>query len=287
MPEYTKAVRVSLKAHPELTEAWVSDRITEDPSVLGLGDLEVRHVEHRQPTGGRLDMVLVEPESDMRYEVELMLGPVDESHIIRTIEYWDVERRRYPQYDHCAVLVAESVTSRFLNVISLLNRSLPLMAIEMAALQAENKLTLWFTRVVDTMPLGPDETEAEPPSADRAYWEGLGSKESVAAVDACLALLKEISPRLDLNFNRHYIGLTEAGRPKNFITFKAKKHFAVAAARVADYEAWRATLEEAGIDVLEGGRPGGRVAFRLDAACVAAQRSVLADLFRASFDNWG
>ena len=27
------------------------------------------------------------------------------SHIIRTIEYWDIERRRYPAYEHVAVLV--------------------------------------------------------------------------------------------------------------------------------------------------------------------------------------
>ena len=31
---------------------------------------------------------------------------MDESHIIRTIEYWDIERRRYPQYEHVAVIVA-------------------------------------------------------------------------------------------------------------------------------------------------------------------------------------
>src|SRR3989442_11609419 len=41
------------------------------------------------------------------------------SHIIRTIEYWDNERRRYPAYEHIAVLVAEQVTARFLNVIGL------------------------------------------------------------------------------------------------------------------------------------------------------------------------
>ena len=48
-----------------------------------------------------------------------------ESHIIRTIEYWDIERKRYPQYEHCAVLVAEDITSRFLNVISLFNGTIP------------------------------------------------------------------------------------------------------------------------------------------------------------------
>ncbi len=38
-----------------------------------------------------------------------MLGAVDESHIIRTIEYWDVERQRYPTLQHRAVIVAEEI----------------------------------------------------------------------------------------------------------------------------------------------------------------------------------
>jgi len=45
-------------------------------------------------------------ESTRRYEVEIQLGATDESHIIRTIEYWDIERKRYPQYEHTAVIVA-------------------------------------------------------------------------------------------------------------------------------------------------------------------------------------
>ncbi len=65
-----------------------------------------------------LDLLLQDPDTNRRYEVELQLGPTDESHIIRTIECWDIERKRYPQYDHCAVIVAEDITSRFLNVIS-------------------------------------------------------------------------------------------------------------------------------------------------------------------------
>jgi hypothetical protein len=64
-------------------------------------------------------------------EVELQLGSTNETHIIRTIEYWDIECKRYPQYDHCAVIIAEEITSRFLNVISLFNGALPLIALQM------------------------------------------------------------------------------------------------------------------------------------------------------------
>ena len=121
--EFKPAERVSLKNHPEFNERWLHERIADDPALLGLGDVEVRDSERRQPRAGRLDLLLSDPETQTRYEVEIQLGPTDESHIIRTIEYWEIERRRYPQYEHVAVIVAEDVTSRFLNVINLLNGS--------------------------------------------------------------------------------------------------------------------------------------------------------------------
>src|SRR5947199_216684 len=109
-----------------------------------------------RPQAGRLDLLLEEPDTDAgrRYEVEIQLGPTDEAHIIRTIEYWDIERKRYPQYDHCAVLVAEDITSRFFNVLSLFNGSIPLVAIQMQALKVAAQLTLVFTTVVDQLTRG-------------------------------------------------------------------------------------------------------------------------------------
>lgn len=114
-----------MKLGRELTERWVEEIITKQPSIIGLGDLKLRQTQKTQRGAGRLDLLLEDWENDRRYEVELQLGATDPSHIIRTIEYWDIERKRYPQYDHCAVLVAEDITSRFLNVISLFNGTIP------------------------------------------------------------------------------------------------------------------------------------------------------------------
>src|SRR3954468_15592948 len=151
---FVKPDRLSLKDHPELDEKWVQARIAEDPSLLGLGELVLRDKERMQPRAGRLDLLLQEPEGDRRYEVEVQLGSTDESHIIRTIEYWDVERKRYPQYDHCAVIVAEDITARFLNVISLFNGTIPLIAIQMNAVKVGEHLSLLFTTVMDQVNLG-------------------------------------------------------------------------------------------------------------------------------------
>jgi hypothetical protein len=108
-----KARRVSLKAHPEFNEKWLQGQITQDAGLLGLGDLVLKDVERRQPRAGRLDVLLSDPETSTRYEIEIQLGATDESHIIRTLEYCDNERRRFPQYEHIAVIIAEEITGRF------------------------------------------------------------------------------------------------------------------------------------------------------------------------------
>src|SRR5271169_4428489 len=169
---YLRPERLTLKSHPELNERWVQDRIAEDPSILGLGDLVLRDKERLQPHAGRLDLLLQDSETKRRYEVEVQLGATDETHIIRTIEYWDIERKRYPQYDHCAVLVAEDITSRFLNVVSLFNGTIPIIAIQLHALRMEGGVALVFSKVLDELQLGFDDTEESGKvSHSRGDWE--------------------------------------------------------------------------------------------------------------------
>ena len=73
--EYTPHERFSLKNHPEFNEKWVQDLIAHDSSILGLGDdLVLRDRERVQPRAGRLDLLLQDPETKRRYEVELQLG---------------------------------------------------------------------------------------------------------------------------------------------------------------------------------------------------------------------
>src|SRR5687767_11361441 len=102
--DYVKCEKLSLGKHPVFNEKWVQERIALDPSILGLGDVVVKDKERIQPKAGRLDLLLQEADGNRRYEVEIQLGQSDEAHIIRTVEYWDIERKRYPQYEHTAVI---------------------------------------------------------------------------------------------------------------------------------------------------------------------------------------
>lgn len=222
---YCKHERIWLKDCPDIDEKWVQQIIEEDPTQLKLGDVFVKDRERIHRGAGRLDLLLQEVDSKRRYELELQLGPTDESHIIRTIEYWDIERKRYPQYEHCAVIVAEDITSRFLNVISLFNGSIPLIAIQMQLLKIGQHTTLVFTTVLNEMTRGPvdEDEDAQSAPADRAYWESKGSKATVALADDLLKLLKEIDSSLELKYNKGYIGLSRGRQACNFVSMEPRK----------------------------------------------------------------
>jgi hypothetical protein len=282
--KFDKAVPVSLKTHPELNEKWLQERLAEDPALLGLGDLELKGTERRQPRAGRLDLLFVDPEARTRYEVEIQLGATDEAHIIRTVEYWDIEKSRYPQYEHVAVLVAENVTGRFLNVISLFNKAIPLVAVQMQALEVGGVLTLHAATVLDLMPLGTDEEDEAGQATDREYWIRRGSEKSVAVADELLKLLNEIAgEKLELKYNKHYIGLARDGNPDNFMSFRARKEHLIAEFRIPRADDVTALIEDSGIDSLDYDKRWARYRLRLKKADVKAHRKLLVDLIhRAS-----
>jgi hypothetical protein len=249
--KYVKHQKLALKTHPDFNEKWVQEKIAEDPSILGIGELILKDQERNQPGAGRLDLLLQDPESNLRYEVEIQLGKTDECHIFRTIEYWDLERRRYPQYDHVAVLIAEDITSRFLNIISLLNSFIPLMAIQVNAIQVGDQVALIFTVVLDQrLGLAPSEEE-EQEVTDRAYWEKRSSKTTVCMANEALRLLKTLDPELDLKYNKFYISVSKDNKPYNFVIFRPKKSSLGVEPKLKKAEEIEIMLDSAGLDVLE------------------------------------
>ena len=278
--EFRKSKVVSLKAHETYNEKWLQALLTDDPSLLGLGDLVVKDVERRQPRGGRLDLLLSDPETGTRYEVEIQLGATDEVHIIRTIEYWDIEKTRYPQYEHVAVLVAEDVTSRFLNVINLFNKAIPLIAIQMQALDVGGVLTLNATTVLDLVSLGTDEEDEPGQTTDRSYWINRGSQASVAAADGMLQLINDVTPGLTLKYNKHYIGLARDGIPDNFVQFRARREHLIAEFRIPRGEEVTALIDDSGIERLEYAKRWGRYRLRLTNRDLTAHRDLLLELIR-------
>lgn len=253
----TEHKRIRLRDLPEFSEAWLHEYISTHTSILGLGELDVLDRERSQQSAGRLDMLLADSEDEVWYEVEIMLGATDPSHIIRCIEYWDIERRRYPAYDHVAVLVAEEVTSRFLNVMSLLAGSIPLVAIQLNALKIGDQVVLDFVKVLDQRALRTDDTN-DPGGAtvDRQSWVKRVGDEIMTLCDGIVKLANEVAePKLELKFLKGHLGLCSHGSFFNVAALFPKKTFLPIRMRVSDSDDWLKRLDDAGVQV-KSRKPG-------------------------------
>jgi hypothetical protein len=190
-------------------EYWLQDQIYANPACLGLGkNVEAFSREHRQSSGGRLDILLNDPQENSMYEVEVMLGPTNESHIIRTIEYWDNEKRRWPLRSHFAVIVAESITRRFFNVIRLLSQTVPIIAVQVNIVEADGHKILHYTKVLDIFE---EPEEPEVPSneiIDEQYWR----TKAPWTLDTASTLREVLAPAygspMSLKYVKQYIALT-------------------------------------------------------------------------------
>ena len=217
--EYSKTEKINLRDH--FSERWLQDIIEKDPSIIGLGEVEVYRRERKQSSGGRIDFLMVNSDNTTMYEVEIMLGSTDESHIIRTIEYWDLEKRRFPSRDHKAVIVAENITNRFFNVISLMNKSIPIIAIQLNAFKHDNNVFLDFVKVLDIYESPEDEEDLGLETVDRAYWENKSAKRSIKILDEIIELCKLEYSDLKITYNKHHVAVGTI--TKNFMWLRPRK----------------------------------------------------------------
>ena len=284
--DYIKPEIINLKGHSEFNETWVQKIIAEDPSILNLGNLILKDKERNQPSSGRLDLLLQDEESTKRYEVEIQLGRVDESHIIRTIEYWDIERKRYPQYEHSAVIIAEDITSRFLNVISLFNGVIPLIAIQMSAVKIGNTISLLFTKVLDQTNLGlVDEDEEVYEATDRNYWEVKSNKQTVALADELLKIILTFVPGLELKYNKFYIGLAKNNQTNNFAIFRPQKNVIRLEVRIPKSDEMDQKIESNELDILDYDAKWGRYRIKLSKDQIQRKKDFLGEIMKLAFER--
>lgn len=271
--------KVDIKNHPEINEKMIQDKIAEDPSIIGLGDLVLKDKERIQPRSGRLDLLMQDPDTNRRYEIEIQLGKTDENHIIRTIEYWDIEKKRYPQYDHCAVIIAEDITSRFLNVISLFNGFIPLIAIQMNAFKFGNEIGLVFTKVLDEMPLGLVEEDEEVQAVtNRDYWLKRGLDITVKLADEILELINSFKPGFTLKYNKFYIGLAKNGQANNFAICRPKKNYMRLELKLPKSQEIDEIIEKAEIEEMGYDNRWGNYRLRLSKGEIKKHSDILKDL---------
>ena len=154
--------------------------------------------------------------------------------------------------------MAENITGRFINVLSLFAGTVPLIAIQLSTLKVGEQIVLNFVRVLDRFGLRTDD-EVDVPGVQttREDWDRRAAPATVALTERFLAVINKASKtRLQLNFLKHYIGLSDGNRSRNFVYFVPRKQHVYIYASVADAQGLSQRLQddgwEAGVDKYNG-----------------------------------
>jgi hypothetical protein len=283
---YVQAKPFSLKDDSRFDESWLEKQVVEHPEILELRATKVVRSQILQKSGGRVDLLLKDEDNEIVYTVELMLGAVDASHIVRTIDYFLREQTRPDAEDwtHVAVLVAEDIRgSRFMHVVEHLSTLMPLIVIELSALQVGDSITLKSTRIFD----GTEEQEGEIEDGEtysREYWLKKSSTASVELVEKLFPILQNLTTGVRPTYKKWFIGISVGNRAENFVYFSPKKSFVrVSAPQISNGTEWKERVERAGFKLLEGGEG---VRFRVFPQQFEQHRELFVELFDQAYKEW-
>lgn len=113
------------------------------------------------------------------------------------------------------------------------------------------------------------------------------TKATVAMCEDMLKVVRTLDPKLDLKFNKFYIGLAKEGRPDNFVIFRPKKDFLKIEPRLDRTDELDKLVEDAGLDTLAYDDRWGRYRFRVKPETLKKGTEVITDLIRRAFDGAG
>ena len=184
------------------------------------------------------------------------------------------------------MIVAEDITTRFLNVIALFNGTIPLIAIQMHAVKFGDNISLVCSTVLGEVRLGlVDEDEEVQEVTDRARWEKRGNKVTLCMTDEIMGMVKSFDPAIELKYNKFYIGVAKKGQTSNFVIFRPKKDWLRMEIRLERSDETLKQLEEAGLDLMDYDARWGRYRIRFAKGDIQKQQVFLTSLLKRAYDE--
>ncbi len=115
-------------------EAWLQGWLKEQPTRLGLGDLQVT-----DGAGDADARCFVATDEDRCFSVDVRLGEMEASHGFQLLDNWARNRARHPDKTHVAVLVTEKAGDRYRTTLETLAQHLPLVVVELAVWRGDTE----------------------------------------------------------------------------------------------------------------------------------------------------
>ncbi len=115
-------------------EAFLQGWLKEQPSRLGLGELEVT-----EGVADEDDRSFAATDDDHCFSVDVQLGEMEASRGFQVLDNWARNRVQHPDKTHVAVLVTEAVSDRYETTLQTLAEHLPLVVVELQVWKGENE----------------------------------------------------------------------------------------------------------------------------------------------------
>ena len=125
---------IKLSKNSEYDEPWLRDKIGEKPELLGLGRLRLLEKEKYDRIAGITDLIMESSDRKNLFVIEVMVGEIDESHIVRSILYWLTEKNMENGKNTYPILIAENFNNRFFEVLYFLTRFIPFILLQVTVL---------------------------------------------------------------------------------------------------------------------------------------------------------
>jgi hypothetical protein len=174
-----------------------------------------------------------------------------------------------------------------LNVISLFNKSIPIIAIQLNAFQVGENFTLSAVKILDTVEIAGMDDDESSPTTDREYWlKERASHSSLSLLDECIKIVQEFEPAAQPNYRKRYIGITVNGIADNFVSFRPRKgESMVFECKLPFSDELSAFINDSGFDQLTYHRRWNYYRISIRSADLDERRSQLRTLIEKAFDN--
>ncbi len=117
-------------------------RIIENPTILGLGNVRVIDPVEGYLCSGNTYLLLSDSEQKRCYEVLVKRRGNNTEDLHRVIKFSNLMRMRVPSHEHCAVLVAEELTTEIIDRATTLCGIIPIAVIKIEVCKQSDSLSI-------------------------------------------------------------------------------------------------------------------------------------------------
>ena len=112
----TRKRKISIK-NKNINEKFVQEYFEENINFLGFTNGILLDKEEIQAGSKRLNMLFQESGTKRCYIVGIKLGNLDKDHIEKTIEYWNLSKKKYPKFEHCITFYVGNITGEAMTLL--------------------------------------------------------------------------------------------------------------------------------------------------------------------------